>query len=272
MNGRIKHSICQWCFSMFGEKWDIDQLCQHAVALGVSAVELVLPDDWPTLKKYNLTCALAFNGEPTMFVKGWNNRAHHAQLIESTHKAIDGCEEFGWPNVIAFNGFKWRSAEDPASGEIPLDEGAENCVVGLKNIAGHAEKHNVTLCLEMLNSRAAEPMKGHPGYQGDHVDYCLDILKRVGSPNVKLLFDVYHVQIMDGDLIAHIKQCGEYIGHVHTAGNPGRGELDGQQEINYPPVMQALVETGYKGYVGHEFIPTRDPVVGLKQAIEVCDV
>ncbi len=207
-----------------------------------------------------------------MFVKGWNNTNHHAQLVECTRQAIDESADFGCPNVIAFNGFKWRNAEDPTSGEISLDEGAKNCVDGLKKIAGNAEKKKVTLCLEMLNTRAAEAMKGHPGYQGDHVDYCMDILKRVGSPNVKLLFDVYHVQIMDGDLIRRVKECGEYIGHVHTAGNPGRGELDERQEINYPAVMQALVEIGYKGYVGHEFIPTRDPIAGLRQAITLCDV
>jgi hydroxypyruvate isomerase len=272
MKGRINHSICQWCFSMFGDKWDIDRLCAEALALGVPSVELVDSKDWPTLKKNNLKCAIAFNGEPTVFVKGWNNPAHHAQLVESTGKSIDESADFGCPNVIAFNGFKWRNAEDPKSGEISLDEGAKNCVDGLKNIAGQAEKKKITLCLEMLNTRATEAMKGHPGYQGDHVDYCMDILKRVGSPNVKLLFDIYHVQIMDGDLIRRVNECGEYIGHVHTAGNPGRGELDDKQEISYPAVMQALIEIGYKGYVGHEFIPTRDPIAGLRQAITLCDV
>ncbi|MGE3806337.1 MAG: TIM barrel protein, partial [Gemmataceae bacterium] len=126
--------------------------------------------------------------------------------------------------------------------------------------------------LEMLNSRVKEDMKGHPGYQGDHTDYCIDIIKKVGSPRLKLLFDIYHVQIMDGDIIARIKQYADYIGHVHTAGNPGRAELDDKQEINYPPIMKALVAVGYQGYVGQEFIPTRDATQGLTEAVKLCDV
>ncbi len=158
-------------------------------------------------------------------------------------------------------------------GEIASDEGAKNCVAGFKKIVGHAEKQGVTICLEMLNSRVStHPMKGHPGYQGDHTDYCIDIIKQVGSPRLKLLFDIYHVQIMDGDVIARIRQHAEHIGHVHTAGNPGRGELDNLQEINYPPIMQALIDVKYDGYVGQEFIPTRDPLVGLFEAVKLCDV
>jgi hydroxypyruvate isomerase len=157
--------------------------------------------------------------------------------------------------------------------DIPDDVGAQNCVDSFKQIVPYAEKKNVTICLEMLNTRDdSHPMKGHPGYQGDHTDYCIDIIRRVGSPNLKLLFDVYHVQIMDGDVIRRIRQLHEYIGHIHTAGNPGRGELDDAQEINYKAVMQALVDVGYDGFVGQEFIPTRDPLDGLRQAIEVCDV
>ena len=153
------------------------------------------------------------------------------------------------PSVITFTGMRRDG--------IPDDVGAEaTASKGYKKIVGYAEKKKVTLCLEMLNTRDdSHPMKGHPGYQGDHTDYCIDIIKRVGSPRLKLLFDIYHVQIMDGDVIRRIRQHKEYIGHVHTAGNPGRGELDDTQEINYPPIMQALVEVGYTGYVGQEFIP-----------------
>src|SRR5262249_17466988 len=150
---------------------------------------------------------------------------------------------------------------------IPDDVGIKNCVAGFKKIVGYAEARKVNLCLEMLNSRVAEEMKGHPGYQGDHTDYCMEIIKQVGSPRMKLLFDIYHVQIMDGDVIRRLRQHAEYIAHVHTAGNPGRRELDDQQEINYRPIMKALVEVGYKGYVGQEFIPTRDPLAGLKEAV-----
>ncbi len=138
---------------------------------------------------------------------------------------------------------------------------------------GHAERKGVTLCLEMLNTRASDhPMKGHPGYQGDHTEYCVDIIRRVGSPNLKLLFDVYHVQIMDGDVIRRIREHRDVIGHVHTAGNPGRGELDDTQEIQYKPIMEALIDVGYQGYVGQEFIPTRNALAGLRQAVAVCDV
>jgi hydroxypyruvate isomerase len=178
-------------------------------------------------------------------------------------KTIDACAEAGFPNVITFTGFR----ED-----IPDDEGAKNCIAGYKKIVGYAEEKKVTLCLEMLNSRVKEEMKGHPGYQGDHTDYCVDIIKKVGSERLKLLFDIYHVQIMDGDVIRRIKQHAEYIAHVHTAGNPGRCELDDKQEINYRPIMQALVDVGYKGYVGQEFIPTRDASKGLEEAVALCDV
>jgi hydroxypyruvate isomerase len=149
----------------------------------------------------------------------------------------------------------------------------DNCVKGYKQLVGHAEKKGVTLCIEMLNSRHGNGfMQGHPGYQGDHTDYCIELIKRVGSERMKLLFDIYHVSIMDGDVITRIHQHKDYIGHVHTAGNPGRGELDDKQEINYKPIMEALIDIGYKGFVGQEFIPTRNPLQGLREAVAICDV
>jgi len=176
--------------------------------------------------------------------------------------------------VIAFNGYKWRDAEDPTSGEISLDEGAKNCVTGLKQLAAIAEKKGVTVCIEMLNTRDdTHPMKGHPGYQGDHMDHCIDLIKRVDSPRMKLLFDIYHVQIMNGDVIRRIREYVDYIGHVHTAGVPGRGEMDDTQEINYPAVLRALLEAGYKGYVAQEFIPTWEDKLGaLRHGAKVMDV
>ena len=156
---------------------------------------------------------------------------------------------------------------------MTLEEGADNCVRAFKQVIGHAERRGVNICLEMLNTRdGTDPMKGHPGYQGNHLDYCVDIIRRVASPRMKLLFDIYHVQVMDGDVIRRLHECKEILGHVHTAGNPGRGELDENQEINYPAVMRALLEIGYEGYVGQEFIPTRDPLQGLRQALWLCDV
>ena len=260
--GRINQSVVSWCFA---DHWSTEKMCKVASDLGCKSIELIAPDQFPILSKHGLTCAITpidMGGPP--FVQGWNNPKYHDKVGAATRKAIDAASKFGSPNVIAFNGY----AED-----VSLEDGITNCVKGLKAIAGHAEKKKVTLCLEMLNTRDdSDPNKGHPGYQGDHIDYCMEILKKVGSPNVKLLFDIYHVQIMDGDVIRRIGECGEYIGHVHTAGNPGRGELDDTQEINYPPIMRALLDIGYKGFVGQEFIPTRDPLKGLTEAVELCDV
>jgi hydroxypyruvate isomerase len=262
-NGRVKHSLVHWCYAPY---WDVPAMIGVAKGLGCRSIELIDPKHLPALKDAGLTCAiLGTNMAPYKgFERGFNNPKYRPQVLKATREAIDGAAAFGVPNVIAFTGM----AED-----IPADAGAANCVAGFKEIAGYAEQKGVTICLEMLNTRASDhPMKGHPGYQGDHVDYCVDILRRVGSPRVKLLFDIYHVQIMDGDLIRRIRENREFIGHVHTAGNPGRGELDERQEIHYPAVMQALVECGYDGPVGHEFIPTRDPLDGLRQAVAACDV
>jgi hydroxypyruvate isomerase len=207
------------------------------------------------------------------FVKGYNNPRYHEEVVARSKKMIDLCAEAGFPNIIAFTGYQWRDAEDPKSGVIPLDEGADNCVKGLKLIAGHAEKQGVTLCLEQLNTRDdTHPMKGHPGYQGDDLDWVAGIVRRVGSPRIKLLFDIYHVQIMNGDVIRRIEQNKDILGHIHTAGNPGRAELDDRQEIQYTPIMRKLAEIGYAGYVGHEFIPTRNPREGLREAVRLCDV
>jgi hydroxypyruvate isomerase len=273
VNGRIKQSIVYWCFNVAGEKWDIDRTCQVARELGCKSVELVAPEHWDTLKKYGLVCAIAPNGmQGAPFMRGFNNPKYQGEVIERTTKMIDNCADAGFPSVIAFTGFKYRDADNPNSGEISLEEGADNCVSGFKKIIGHAEKRGVTICMEHLNTRDdTHPMKGHPGYQGDDVDYCAEIIRRVGSPRMKLLFDCYHVQIMNGDLIRRIGQLHDVIGHVHTAGNPGRGELDEHQEIQYMPVMRKLLDVRYTGYVGQEFIPTRDPLAGLRQAVKACD-
>ncbi|MBI1367913.1 MAG: TIM barrel protein [Planctomycetes bacterium] len=258
VNGRIKQSLVHWCYA---KAWEPEAMARVAVQLGCQSIELISPQHWPILKKYGLTCAIASCG--TGFTKGFNNPKYQPQVIESTRTAIDAAADFGCKNVISFTGFR----ED-----IPDDVGMDNCVKGFKEIIGYAEKKGVNLCLEMLNSRVDITMKGHPGYQGDHTDYCIEIIRRVESPNMKLLFDIYHVQIMDGDVISRIRQYKDFIAHVHTAGNPGRKELDDTQEINYPPIMRALLEVGYTGYVGQEFIPTRDPLEGLREAVSLCDV
>ena len=274
LKGRIKQSLVYWCFNIAGEKWDLEKQCEVAKELGCGSIELTTPDQWPTLKKHGLTCAIAPNGMPgAPFVKGLNNPRYHDEVIARTTETIEACAAAGVPAVIAFTGFKWRDAEDPKSGEIPAAEGAANCVAGLKKLAPLAEKKGVTICIEHLNTRDdSHPMKGHPGYQGDDIDYVANIVRAVGSPRVKLLFDVYHVQVMNGDVIRRIEQCKDVIGHVHVAGNPGRGELDDSQELAFPPIMRKLLDIGYTGWVGQEFIPTKDPLAGLKQAVALCDV
>jgi hydroxypyruvate isomerase len=255
--GQLKQSLVNWCFR---KHWNMEEMCQIAKKLGCTSIELAPPSDWPTLKKHGLACAIAGSHG---FEKGMNNPKYQDMCIEKLRASIDASAEFGCPNVITFTGFR----ED-----IPDDVGMKNCVAGFKKVIGYAEQKKVNLCLEMLNSRVNQEMKGHPGYQGDHTDYCIDLIKQVGSPRMKLLFDIYHVQIMDGDVIVRLKKYAEYISHIHTAGNPGRGELDDLQEINYKPIMKALVDIGYKGYVGQEFIPTRDPWQGLKEAVTLCAV
>ncbi len=274
VNGRIRHSVCLWCFESSEWAWDLETTANHAASLGLQSVELLAPEQWPTVKKHGLTCAIAGNGMPDPpFMKGLNNPRYQAEVIAATKKTMDACAEEGIPSVIAFNGYRWNDAEDPSSGAISLEEGARNTVAGLKELAAYGEEKGVTVCLEMLNTRDdTHPMKGHPGYQGDDIDYCADIIREVDSPRAKLLFDIYHVQIMNGDVIRRIEEMQDLIGHVHTAGNPGRNELHLRQEIHYPSVMEVLVDVGYQGFVGHEFIPTRDPLDSLARAVELCDV
>lgn len=272
--GNTNQSIAYWCFNTVG--WDVRKTAEAALELGCPSVELVDPSEWNLLAERNLKCAIALNGiEGAPFIHGLNNLAYHDEVITGTKRMIDACGESKGlcTRVIAFTGYKYRVAEDPESGEISLDEGAENCVTGLRTLGEYAEGKGVSICIEQLNTRDdTHEMKGHPGYQGDDIDYVADIVKRVGMPNVKLLFDVYHVQIMNGDVIRRVHEYADLIGHVHTAGNPGRAELHLDQEINYPAVMKALIEVGYDGFVGQEFIPTADPMEGLSEAVKMCDV
>ena len=256
--GRLKQSIVHWCFQKY---WNMDALCKVAKDLGCESVELCDPKDWPTLQKYGLKCAIVGSHG---FVKGFNTPANHDMCVAKIREMVDACVASACcPSVITFTGFREGIADDV---------GAKNTVDGLKKVIGYCEEKKINLVIEMLNSRVDKEMQGHPGYQGDHMDYCIDILKKVGSPRMKVLFDVYHVQIMDGDVITRIKQYAEYIGHVHTAGVPGRNELDEKQEINYRPIFQTLADVKYAGYVGHEFIPTRDPLQGLKEAVKLATV
>jgi len=274
MKGRIRQSLAWWTLTATDWKWDVHRVCETAWKLGIGSVELAPPELWPVIRGYGLEMAIAMNGMPEpVFAKGLNNPRYQEEVMASTRREIDRCAEFGVPNVIAFTGYKWEDADDPSAGAIPPAEAAANTVRGLRELARYGESKGVTVCLEHLNTRDdSHPMKGHPGYQGDDVDYCAALIREVGSPYAKLLFDIYHVGVMHGDVIRRIRQHRDVIGHVHTAGVPGRNELDGRQEIQYAAVMHALLEVGYTGYVGQEFIPVRDPVEGLTQAVSLCDV
>src|SRR4051812_30761315 len=235
-NGRIQQSVIHWCF----KPMSVEELAGHAAKMGLKSVELVTPEYWPMLKKLGLVCAITPSHG---FTKGFAHKEEHSECLDILRKRIDDSADAGFPNVITFSGFR-RGISD--------DEGMKNMVEGLKQIVGHAEKKKVTLCLEMLNSRVNIEMKGHPDYFCDKIERAVEVCRRVGSERMKVLFDIYHVQIMEGDIIARIEEFHPYIGHYHTAGVPGRNELDDTQEINYIPIMKAIAETGYKGYVGQE--------------------
>ena len=258
-NGRIKQSIMGWTFNPM-PTLELAQLCKE---IGLVAMEGISPKYYPKIKELGLDISLVGSHG---FKKGPVNPANHDECIEKITQSIELCATAGYKRVITFTGMKAEGIDD--------EEAEENCISCWKKVLPLAEKKKITLCLEHLNSRDdSHPMKGHPGYFGDDVDHYVKMINRVGSPSLKLLFDVYHVQVMNGDVIRRINQYKELIGHYHTAGNPGRAELDDKQEINYPGVMNAILNTGYDGYVAQEFIPTwKDKALALRHAAEVCDV
>ena len=255
-NGRINQSLVTWNFRPL----TIPELAKLSVKFGVKSVELIGPEHWPMLKGLGLTCALAGSHG---FAKGFVQPDQHAECLKVLEQRIEQCAAHGVPAVITFSGFRKGLSDE---------QGFKNMVAGLKKIAPLAEQKKVTVALEMLNSKVSVEMKGHPDYFCDNMDVSVDILKAVGSPYVKVLFDIYHVQIMHGDVIARLRKYAPYIAHYHTAGNPGRNEIDATQEINYPPIMRAIAETKYTGYVGQEFIPVRETVKSINEAVKLCDV
>jgi len=257
--GRVKQSIMGWTFNPM----PTEELARHCKALGMHAMEGVDAKHYPFIRDLGLKIALTGSHG---FAKGPCDPDHRAMCVGKIREGIDLAVKFGAPSVITFTGMRVKGLTD--------EQMTKNCVDVWKECAPYAEEKGVTMCLEHLNSRdSSHPMKGHPGYFGDDVDRCVDMIKAVGSPRMKLLFDIYHVQIMNGDVIRRIRQHKDVIGHYHTAGVPGRGELDETQELNYPAIVRAIVETGFQGYLAQEFIPTwPDRVKALRHAVRVCDV
>jgi hydroxypyruvate isomerase len=258
--GRVKQSVMAWCFNPIPPEELIDA-CQR---LGLHAMEGIDQKYYPLIREKGMAIAIVSGGHG--FKKGPLDPDNRAFCIESLEKGINLAAEVGSPSVITFTGMKKSGVSD--------EQADKNCVEVWKEVVPLAEEKGVNLCLEHLNSRDnSHPMKGHPGYYGDDVDHCIDLVKQVDSPNMKLLFDIYHVQIMNGDVMRRIREYVDYIGHVHTAGVPGRCEMDNTQELNYPAILRALLEAGYKGYVAQEFIPTWEDKLGaLRHGAKVMDV
>jgi hydroxypyruvate isomerase len=250
--GRLKQSVCRWCYA----KIPMDDFCRQAAEIGLSGIDLVEPDDWPTVRKYGLVPTITTG--MAKIPDGWSRVESHERLEQEIRARIAGAAAAKVPNVITFSGNR--------KGQ-PDDEGKANCIAGLRRVSKYAEDAGITICLELLNSRV-----NHPDYQCDHTAWGVDVMKGVGSPRVKLLYDIYHMQIMEGDIVATIQKNIEWLGHFHTGGVPHRHELDGTQEVQWDGVMRGIAATNYKGYVAHEFVPTRDPLTSLRQAVDLCDV
>lgn len=257
LKGRVNHSVCKWCYPGYS----VEELAQAAATMGLRSVELLEPDEWPILEKYGLVCAMPFgpvvDGKDRL-TDGFNEPANHEWLVPMFIERIREVAEAGYERVICFSGNR-RGMQDA--------KGLENCVEGLKKIIPAAEEREITLCMELLNSKVS-----HPDYMCDHTAWGVELCKQIDSERFKLLYDIYHMQIMEGDVIRTIRDNHQYIGHYHTGGNPGRNEIDDSQELNYPAIMRAIVETGYTGFVGQEFIPTRTPLISLREAVRLCDV
>jgi len=250
-NGRINQAVSRWCYS----KLPLDELCEACKKMGIKGIDLLDPKDFTTVKKHGLICTMVNTHGLT---KGINKTENNADCLAKIRSAIDAAAEYGYPNVISFPGNRAGMSDE---------DGIENSVAALKQIVGYAEEKKVTICLEYLNSKV-----NHKDYMFDNMKWGVEVCKRVGSERVKILYDIYHAQIMEGDIIRTIRTYKDYIGHYHTGGNPGRGEIDETQELYYPAIMRAVVETGFTGYVAHEFVPKRDPLESLSNAVRICDV
>jgi hydroxypyruvate isomerase len=250
--GNIKQSVCRWCYGDI----PLEKLAAEARRMGYRSIELVTPAEFPTVKSAGLTCAMLSGA--CRIEDCFNRKENHDQLEKALREHIEFAAANGLPNVICFSGNRRGMSED---------EGLANCATGLKRIVGFAEEKEVTICMELLNSKV-----NHKDYMCDHTAWGAELVKQVGSPRFKLLYDIYHMQIMEGDVIRTIQENKDYIGHYHTGGNPGRHEIDETQELNYAAIVKGILATGYDGYLAQEFIPARDPLTSLAQGFRICDV
>ena len=251
--GRIRQSVCKWCYPNF----TVDQLAEYGAKIGLQGIDLLQPDEYEIPRRYGLVCTMGYAGGGEIG-NALNHPEHHGAIEQAFRLNIPRAAKAGVPNVITFSGNRAGLSDE---------EGARNTTAGLNRVKKIAEDHGVTICMELLNSK-----RDHADYMCDHTAWGVRVVREVHSPNVKLLYDIYHMQIMEGDLIATIRENIQWIGHFHTGGVPGRHELDSTQEIQWDAVMRAIADAGFKGYVAHEFQPTADPLISLRKAVELCDV
>jgi len=251
--GNIKQSVSRWCY----QKIPLDELCEYGARIGLRAVDLLEMNEWDVPKRYGLICSMGYGGGGEI-PSAMNRVENHAKIEEAFRKSIPLAARAGVPNVITFSGNRAGMSDE---------EGAKNTIIGLNRVKKIGEDHGVNICIELLNSKV-----DHHDYMCDHSAWGLQVVQTVNSPRVKLLFDIYHMQIMEGDLVSTIQKNIQWMGHFHTGGVPGRHELDGTQEVQWDGVMRGIAATGYKGYVAHEFVPTRDPLTALREAVDLCDV
>ena len=250
----LKHSVCKWCYPDV----PFEELCERSKSYGLDSVELLNPAEWPIVQRYGLTCAMS-NGSPLSIPKGFNNKIYHKKLYGDYSALIPKAADAGIKNIICFSGNR---------DGISDDQGIENCAVGLDKIVKLGQQYGVTIQMELLNSKV-----DHPGYMCDRTDWGVELVEKLGSPNFKLLYDIYHMQIMEGDIIATIRRYHDHIGHYHTGGVPGRNEIDETQELNYVAIIKAIIDTGFKGHVAQEFIPkSKTPLGSLEKAVRLCSV
>ena len=258
LKGNINHSVCRWT----QEFLSLDELCIAVKKMGLTAIDLLPPKDWPTIQKHGITCSMCYTAGKISLTEGWNNKKFHAALIKDFTEAIPLVAAAGYKNLICFSGNRNGMDEET---------GLQNCVEGLKQIMPLAEKHNVIIQIEVFNSKV-----NHPDYMADNTKWTIELCKRLSSPNFKILYDIYHMQISEGDVIHTIKDNHQYFGHYHTAGVPGRHEINETQELYYPAIIKAILATGYKGYVAQEFMSIgktkEEKIAALKDAVKRCDV